>query len=84
MPLKNMLGKTFGRLIVKASAGSDKRQGALWRALCSCGNTVPVVRGTDLRSGNTTRAAQVHSPNGQRKNLGGRCERPNGTQSTAG
>lgn len=45
--LKNMLGKTFGELIVQEYIGNG-----IWRCLCSC-NNIHNVHGHDLRSGHT-------------------------------
>ena len=49
----SMDSQRFGRLLVVARDGSDKRFNALWRCQCDCGKTVTVASG-NLRSGNTT------------------------------
>lgn len=59
MALKNLIGQTFGRLIVIGRApnyitpkGQSK---TMWYCVCSCGNEqVIIVSGTHLRSGHTT------------------------------
>jgi hypothetical protein len=49
----DMIGLKFGRLEVIERAGSDKHGRAMWRGRCtSCGSEV-VVRGDNLRNGNT-------------------------------
>ena len=53
MPTKiDMAGKDFHRLHVTKEAGRDKYGQVVWECSCKCGNTV-LVRGRDLRSGNT-------------------------------
>lgn len=47
-----LTGQRFGRLVVLRRAGSDRHGSALWLCRCDCGKEV-VVRGSDLRSGNT-------------------------------
>jgi hypothetical protein len=48
----NLIGKRFGRLVVTAYAGKDKRGHAFWRAVCDCGNIV-AVKGNNLMWGHT-------------------------------
>jgi hypothetical protein len=48
----DLAGQEIGRLRVLARAGSDEGGRALWRCICECGRET-VVRGKDLRSGNT-------------------------------
>lgn len=48
---KPMIGKVFGRLTV-LELDHNENGVNFYKCLCSCGNTV-VVRGSDLRSGNT-------------------------------
>ncbi len=48
-----LLGKHFGRLIVKEAKGSDKCGKALWLCSCSCGNEV-IVKSEHLKNGNTS------------------------------
>lgn len=52
MPVKQMIGSKFGRLIVCAEAGRGTTRQALWSCICECNNRV-VVAGYHLRSGNT-------------------------------
>ena len=47
-----MIGKRFGKLTVTAPAGKDRQGHLMWKCLCDCGNEA-VVRGTQLRNGNT-------------------------------
>ncbi len=48
----NLIGRTFGRLVVVEHRGSDKRHNALWYCVCSCGGTT-VTRTFMLTSGRT-------------------------------
>lgn len=52
MAIKDMTGKTFGRLTVIKLDGFDKRGEAYWLCKCICGKK-KVVSGNKLRSGNT-------------------------------
>jgi hypothetical protein len=45
-------GNRYGRLTVVCRAGSTKRHMARWLCQCDCGG-VSIVRGADLRNGNT-------------------------------
>lgn len=47
-----MIGKTFGRLVVTEEAGRSKKMEVLWRCVCECGNEI-VAGGVNLRRGNT-------------------------------
>lgn len=49
----DMTGRVIGRLSVIEECGRAKDGHALWRCHCECGNEC-IVRGRDLRSGNTT------------------------------
>lgn len=49
----DLLGQTFGRLTVVASAGSNTRGAALWHCRCACGGSTVTATGS-LRDGNTT------------------------------
>ena len=51
--VKDLTGMKFGRLTVIKECGRDKYGQALWLCRCECGNKV-VVRGGNLRRGNTT------------------------------
>lgn len=48
---KDLMGQQFVRLLVMRRAGSSQGR-ATWRCRCDCG-TETIVRGKDLRSGNT-------------------------------
>lgn len=52
MAVKDMTGKTFGRLHVVARSQISKGGKAYWICRCECGNT-KTVSGEKLRSGNT-------------------------------
>mgnify|MGYP001771151571 CR=1 FL=1 len=52
MPVKDMTGKTFGRLHVFARSENGKNGQAYWICKCECGN-IKRVSGYKLRSGNT-------------------------------
>jgi hypothetical protein len=47
-----MTGEKYGRLRVTERAENTSKGQACWECLCECGNTT-IVRGFDLRSGNT-------------------------------
>jgi hypothetical protein len=49
-PIINLVGREFGRLIVKELVGPDDSGNILWRCECTCGNFL-VTRGTRLKSG---------------------------------
>lgn len=67
----DLIGQRFGRLCVVEYAGSTKDGQAQWRCVCDCG-CITVVRGKDLRRGNTLScgciqksvAAQQHTTHG--------------------
>jgi len=48
----SLVGRRFGRLIVKESAGKVKHE-AIWLCMCDCGNK-KIVRGSHLKSGDTS------------------------------
>lgn len=52
IPLEEMVGRRFGKLLVLDAAGKDKRGKALYKCKCTCG-TVKVVHGYRLRNGAT-------------------------------
>lgn len=52
MPIKDLTGRTFGRLSVIEKAGKNKYGNILWRCKCECGNVV-VVPSANLIRGNT-------------------------------
>lgn len=47
-----MISARFGRLVVTAAAGRDKKRNLLWRCVCECGSEI-VTAGYRLRSGET-------------------------------
>jgi len=53
MSIVDLLGRTFGRLIVIDREGSDSRGAALWACRCECGGS-KIIRGSSLISGLTT------------------------------
>jgi hypothetical protein len=52
MPIKEMKGQKFNRLLVIERAENDKDGNAFWWCLCDCGEKVR-VKGQSLRSGHT-------------------------------
>jgi hypothetical protein len=50
--MNDLVGLPYGRLTVCSYVGVDEKHYSLWKCLCLCGNTT-IVRGADLRSGNT-------------------------------
>lgn len=46
----DLIGKTFGRLLVIKEIGHDKRKNILWECRCTCGN-ITIARGDDLKAG---------------------------------
>lgn len=55
----DLIGMKFGRLTVIERVGTDKHKKILWLCKCECGN-VKVVRGGDLKSGNTISCGCEH------------------------
>lgn len=51
-PVKDITGRTFGRLTVLALDGAAQSGVRKWKCACECGRIV-VVRGDHLRTGNT-------------------------------
>ena len=49
----DLTGKKFGRLVVVAECGHDKRSQILWSCVCECGNST-IVTGGHLRGKHTT------------------------------
>lgn len=41
--VKSIIGRRFGRLVVKHYAGEDKRGQPLWCCICECGNAVKIA-----------------------------------------
>lgn len=54
---EDLTGKVFGRLTVieyvTEYPNKNKRNEAMWRCRCECGNDQVFVRGSSLRNGNT-------------------------------
>ena len=50
---KDITGQVFGRLTALESSGINKRENAIWRCRCTCGNEVNVIQAS-LASGNTS------------------------------
>lgn len=48
----DLTGERFGRLVVIKRVGKNKQGKSLWLCRCDCGNEI-IVRGSDLKSGNT-------------------------------
>lgn len=48
--LKNEIGNHYGKLTVVERASNNSSGNAMWKCLCSCGNTT-IASGTDLRRG---------------------------------
>ena len=70
----DMTGRPIGRLLVIEECGRSSNGEALWRCRCECGKEI-VVRGSSLRSENTTscgcyhreRLAEAHTTHGMHK-----------------
>jgi hypothetical protein len=52
MPIKNIVGERFGRLIVLSSSGKDKFGNYKWLCKCDCGNEI-ITKGIYLKKGET-------------------------------
>jgi hypothetical protein len=52
-PVKNEIGRVYGRLTVLDRAVTSQDRHVSWLCVCECGRT-SIVRGCDLRSGHTT------------------------------
>lgn len=50
--IRDLTGKTFGRLTVLKSFGRDRYGRMEWKCICSCGNTT-INKSNDLLTGNT-------------------------------
>lgn len=60
--IKDLTGQKFGRLTVIEFHEIDKGENALWLCKCDCGNEI-VVRGCNLKNGNTKSCGCYHSEN---------------------
>lgn len=61
MPLKDLVGQTFGHLTVIAREERTSERQAHWKVVCVCG-AVTVVRGGRLRRGHTTSCGCARVP----------------------
>ena len=53
MPIKNLKGRNFGRLIpIKISGRDEVSRCVIWEYICECGNIVE-VKSNSLTTGNT-------------------------------
>lgn len=55
----DLAGQVFGQLVVEEYLGRTPRNQIVWRALCTCGESV-VVKTSDLCSGDTTSCGCLH------------------------
>ena len=55
----NLIGKRFGRLVVKEKVGSNSNKKTVWLCECDCGNIKTIVAG-DLTSGRTLSCGCLH------------------------
>lgn len=60
MSLVNILGQSFGRLVVIAREPNSVREKAKWLCQCACGNQT-VARGDHLRTGRTSSCGCLNS-----------------------
>lgn len=58
--VKNISGERFGRLVVTALNGINKRREAVWLCQCDCGEQ-RLVRGVGLRSGHHRSCGCLHT-----------------------
>lgn len=52
MPIKDLTGKRFNKLVVKKFTGTNDSAQAMWLCICDCGNQ-KTVSNSHLRTGNT-------------------------------
>ncbi len=62
----NLIGQKFGRLIVIRRADNDKQGKSRWLCLCDCGKE-KIIRGNNLKSGNTKSCGCLKIKHGHRK-----------------
>lgn len=55
----DIIGKRYGRLIVKSYAGANIHKRAMWGCLCDCGNSKTIL-GKNLRAGLTQSCGCLH------------------------
>lgn len=58
--INDLVGRRFGRFLVKRFAGLSKQKSALWECVCDCGN-IRIVIGTALVSGNNRSCGCLHA-----------------------
>jgi len=58
---EDLVGKRYGKLVVKELLPSDSRGNRRWLCQCDCGNTLVAITG-DLNRGQTTNCGCVKSP----------------------
>jgi hypothetical protein len=63
--IKDMVGETFGNLVVTSFAGVSPRRNALWTCTCACGNTTRVSRSNLLKGQTSCQCAKRGSGNSQ-------------------
>ena len=60
MPLNNLIGRRFGRLVVvNRAAPNDKQKRVRWACRCDCGNVI-TVRTDGLKTGSTASCGCAH------------------------
>ena len=60
-PYEDLTGQQFGKLTVLKRAGNSKCGHPQWLCRCECGNE-KIVRGSHLRSGDTTSCRECYTP----------------------
>lgn len=53
MPIRDLQGARFGKLLVLSLDSTKKSQGSMWLVRCDCGSADKVVRGVSLTCGRT-------------------------------
>lgn len=64
----DLVGQTFGRLLVQCCVGSNKSRALVWQCLCDCGKAVDVP-GPKLRFGHTKSCGCLSVDTGRHLNL---------------
>lgn len=75
MPIKDMTGKKFGRLLVIKMSGQNKNGHALWLCKCDCGNERSFF-GSNLRDGKTLSCGCYRDEKNSENNSTHGCARP--------
>lgn len=65
---RNLIGKSFGRLMVIERVENNKFGQLMWKCICSCGNE-KIIRGYALIQGRTTSCGCIHSEGLVNKNI---------------